>query len=542
MNNDSFINETLKNAILNNQPGTFFRRKNDDKQAFLKVSKNWKNLVEHSNEDIKSNNSFYESIFHEDREMVFQHIKNSVQQKSQWKLNYRIITKDGLTKWVEEIGIPIFDENNALLFFDGYISEIIKEKFEIQKFLAVRNAINSYSIVSKIDLEGNIISVNDLFCFHSKYTIEELIGQNLRLINSGYHPKAFFEDLWDTILSKKVWQGEIKNRNKDGIFYWVDMVISPILNDEGDIEQFFSISTIITEKKQNEFLLRNIYNGLTVKTGEMFFLNLTAYCCKNFDVAYTFIAWFDEINDRAETISFHNGDMELDNICYVLVNTPCKDVKNGEIVTIAQNVQKKFPGNKDLERLKIESYLGIPISNDFDQVIGILVLMDTKPMLDAFDKEFALISISVRIGNELTKFLLEKDKKQIEEYTEHLLASLGSQICVMYETGEILSISLPWDKSLIPNGNSDLRITNVGSNYIANLLKIIKQTGDKIALEIYNGIEAILNNQINDFQIEFTYHAPGQDRCFLLSVTRFFDSNDKLVLSQIEIKNSKALP
>lgn len=271
MNNDSFINETLKNAILNNQPGTFFRRKNDDKQAFLKVSKNWKNLVEHSNEDIKSNNSFYESIFHEDREMVFQHIKNSVQQKSQWKLNYRIITKDGLTKWVEEIGIPIFDENNALLFFDGYISEIIKEKFEIQKFLAVRNAINSYSIVSKIDLEGNIISVNDLFCFHSKYTIEELIGQNLRLINSGYHPKAFFEDLWDTILSKKVWQGEIKNRNKDGIFYWVDMVISPILNDEGDIEQFFSISTIITEKKQNEFLLRNIYNGLTVKTGEMFF-------------------------------------------------------------------------------------------------------------------------------------------------------------------------------------------------------------------------------------------------------------------------------
>ena len=104
MNNDSFINETLKNAILNNQPGTFFRRKNDDQQAFLKVSKNWENLVGHTNEDIKSNNSFYDSIFHEDREMVFQHIKKSIQQKKQWKLNYRIRTKDGLTKWVEEFG------------------------------------------------------------------------------------------------------------------------------------------------------------------------------------------------------------------------------------------------------------------------------------------------------------------------------------------------------------------------------------------------------------------------------------------------------
>ena len=542
MNNDSFINETLKNAILNNQPGTFFRRKNDDQQAFLKVSKNWENLVGHTNEDIKSNNSFYDSIFPEDREMVFQHIKKSIQQKKQWKLNYRIRTKDGLTKWVEEFGIPIFDENNALLFLDGYISEIFDKNYEIHQELAFRNAINTASIVSITDIKGNIISVNDLFCYWSKYSKVELIGQNHRIINSNYHSKEFFEELWQTILTKNVWRGEIRNKDKDGTFYWVDTVISPVLNYRGEIMQFLSIRNIITEKKQNEFLLRSIYNGLTVKTGEKFFSNLTAYCCKTFDVTYTFIAWFDETNNTAQTISFHNLDIERENICYVLENTPCENVKNGEIVTIERNVQNKFPGNKDLERLNIESYIGIPISNDFVQVIGVLVLMDTKPMLDAFDKEFALSSISVRIGNELTKFLLEKDKKQIEEYTEHLLASLGSQICVMYETGEILSISLPLDKSLIPNGNADLRITNVGSNYIANLSKSIKQTGDKIALEIYNGIEAILNNQINDFQIEFTYHAPGQDRCFLLSVTRFFDSNDKLVLSQIEIKNSKALP
>lgn len=103
---------------------------------------------------------------------------------------------------------------------------------------------------------------NDLFCKYSKYTRSELVGKNHRIINSGYHSKDFFAELWKTILSGKIWRGEIKNKAKDGSYYWVDTVISPAYNSAGEIEQFLSIRNPITEKKQHEEELKFVYSSL----------------------------------------------------------------------------------------------------------------------------------------------------------------------------------------------------------------------------------------------------------------------------------------
>lgn len=114
------------------------------------------------------------------------------------------------------------------------------------------SAINNASIVSVTDIRGNIIFANELFCKYSEYSLDELIGKNHRIINSGEHPKKYFNDLWKTISTGTTWRGEIKNKAKGGTYYWVDTVISPVMDNKGEIIQFLSIRNLITDKKVAE--------------------------------------------------------------------------------------------------------------------------------------------------------------------------------------------------------------------------------------------------------------------------------------------------
>ncbi len=113
-----------------------------------------------------------------------------------------------------------------------------------------RNALEKHAIVAITDPRGRIQHVSDLFCQISGYSRAELIGQTHRVVNSGIHPPAFWTDMWQTIVHRETWTGQICNRAKNGELYWVQSAITPLLDDRGRFLGYLAVRTDITELKQ----------------------------------------------------------------------------------------------------------------------------------------------------------------------------------------------------------------------------------------------------------------------------------------------------
>jgi PAS domain S-box-containing protein len=179
-----------------------------------------------------------------------------------WKGEIRNITKDGSTYWVDTTIVPFLNSKGKPYQYVSIRSDITKRKQAeaslketLKEVSDINFALDQSSIVAFTDEKGIIKSVNDKFCEISKYSREELIGQDHSLLNSGLHSKEFFKNLWKTIGSGQVWKGDIRNRAKDGSFYWVATTIVPFLDEKGKPYQYLAIRNDITEKKKSEEML-----------------------------------------------------------------------------------------------------------------------------------------------------------------------------------------------------------------------------------------------------------------------------------------------
>lgn len=196
-------------------------------------------------------------------------------------------------------------------------------------------ALDRVAIVAITDLAGTIVYANEQFEKLSKYSKRELVGQNHRILNSGYHPRAFFVDMYRTIGRGKIWRGEVKNRAKDGSFYWVDTWIVPLADPTGTPIGYVSIRTEITSRKALEGQLRTLnvelrhqhdmishleqHDGLT-GLRNLVDLDGEAWCCdlgQRLEVLFIDVDGLKAVND---TLGHATGDGLLKKIAERLQN------------------------------------------------------------------------------------------------------------------------------------------------------------------------------------------------------------------------------
>ena len=175
-----------------------------------------------------------------------------------WHDEVRNRAKDGQYYWVDTTVVPNYDDNKKINGFTSIRTDITQQKQNLanlalakQQAEAAKFALDQHSLVSVADLAGNITYVNDKFSKISGYSETELIGKKHSMLNSNNQPKSYWHNMHQTVLAGNIWHDEVRNRAKDGQYYWVDTTIVPNYDDNKKVSGFTSIRTDITQQKQN---------------------------------------------------------------------------------------------------------------------------------------------------------------------------------------------------------------------------------------------------------------------------------------------------
>ncbi len=213
--------------------------------------------------------AFLESVHPDDREFVKLSVERSFHHNKPYSIDHRIVRPDGTVRIVHEEAELLTDPQGRPLRMIGTVQDLTEQKtaeFEQRKLSAVLE--HSVNLLFITDRDGAIQYVNPTFELVTGYTKEEIIGQTPRVLSSGEATNALYQELWKTILSGRTWRSTLKNRKRNGTYYWANSVITPIRDEKGQITHFLAVQEDVTEKMMNEERL-NYLAGHDELTGLM---------------------------------------------------------------------------------------------------------------------------------------------------------------------------------------------------------------------------------------------------------------------------------
>jgi len=341
-----------------------------------------------------------------------------------------------------------------------------------------KRALDEHAIVSITDVAGKMIYVNDKFCKISQYSKDELLGRNHDLINSGYHPKGFFKEMYKVISHGNIWHNEVCNKAKDGSLYWVEMTVVPFKDGWGKIYQYISIRTDITARKKSELEIQNLaFNDpLTGLSNRRMFmerlkLSLTTNMVNDKHGAILFVD-LDNFKTLNDTKGHNIGDMMLIEVGRRLKNCVRNEdtvarLGGDEFVILVENLSATYDeahANADKLSRKIlheitQPYLMNGIEHYSSSSIGVTMLCDNNLAIDELLKraDSAMYQAkkagrnTIRFYDPHSQALLES-RSNMEYELRHALKNAELQLYYQVQVNDTsvpigAEVLLRWDNS-----------------------------------------------------------------------------------------------
>ncbi len=218
-------------------------------------SRRWKSILGYYPDEIPDEYSIWEELLHpEDKDRMIRFMKNFLKSDLRvYEAEFRMMHKNGHSVWLRSRATVLRDENGKALRMMGTHRDISDEKKSENEFKKLHQAILQSPIsVIITDKDGYIEFFNPAFCKITGWNDQEILGKKTNILKSGFHPDSFYNKLWKTINAGNEWQGELKNKKRNGEFYWELASISPIRNNYGTITHFVKISENISYLKKIE--------------------------------------------------------------------------------------------------------------------------------------------------------------------------------------------------------------------------------------------------------------------------------------------------
>lgn len=277
------------------------------------------------------------------RDMLIDQIKNG---NTRYELELHWKKKNGKKIWVRNTIRVNRDADGNILNFEGFIQDIsLWKKYETELIKLSKAVEQSSAAIIITDPNGNIEYVNKSFTTITGYSFEEVRNKNPRILKSGKQNDAFYKNLWETILSRKDWKGELQNRRKNGELYWESSIITPITNEKGEIINFVAIKEDISEKKK---MIKDLIEAKE-KAEEMNRIKTVFFANMSHELRTPFVG----IMGYAELLSEILTDPEAKEMADGILNTSIRLTDTlTKILDITQLEYKKIEANRALVNIK----------------------------------------------------------------------------------------------------------------------------------------------------------------------------------------------
>ena len=366
------------------------------------------------------------------------------------------------------------------------------------------------------DTCGKIQYVNPAFTAMTGYSSEEALGQHTRILKSGHHSAAFYEELWKTIRCGRIWHGELINRRKDGTFYPEEMRITPVRDSNGEVVSYIAIKQDVTERRAAEEA-RRLLAAIVENSEDAIIASTPA------GIIHT---W----NRGAEAVFGHTAEETIGKHASMLMAP-------GRLPELAYFTDQVSQG------ITVSQYESVCLRKDGREF---RVSVTGSPVINSAGEVVAMSAILRDISHHHEA---EQALRDAREFAQSTIDAFSSHVCVLNEAGTIIAVNQAWKEFAVANRRADSDAVpseppvgdgfGVGVDYLAVCDRAVGPDASEAA-EFAAGIRGVLCGEREQFSEEYACHSPTEQRWFIGRITRFLSNGlPRILIEHINISERK---